>query len=95
MSNHERTVTIPPEHVAYVDAMVASGLYASEQAVIDASLRSFRGQETDYLPLTPWQEEEIRKTCDEIDADPSQLIPAREVFANLEALHQATLKGQL
>ena len=38
----KRTVSLPPEHAAYIDRLVASGLFASASEVVRAGLRALQ-----------------------------------------------------
>jgi antitoxin ParD1/3/4 len=81
MSNIEkRTVSLPSEHVAFIDAKVASGAYASASEVIRAGLRAL--QERDEA-VERWLREEVAPTYDRMLADPKRGKPSAKVFDDL------------
>jgi len=85
MSNIEkRTVSLPSEHAAFIDAKVASGAYASASEVVRAALRAL--QERDEA-VERWLREEVAPTYDRIKADPKRGIPAPNVVASIRKRH--------
>ena len=72
-----RTISLPAEHAAYVDAQVASGEYASASEVVRAGLRAL--QERDAA-IERWLREEVAPTYDAMKADPTRAIPLEEAF---------------
>ena len=85
MSNIEkRTVSLPSEHAAFIDAKVASGAYASASEVVRAALRAL--QERDDA-VERWLREEVAPTYDRMLADPKRGKPAAKVFDELRKRH--------
>lgn len=81
MANVEkRTVSLPQEHAAFIDAQVASGAFASASEVVRAGLRAL--QERDAA-VERWLRTEVVAAYDEHKADPSKAIPAEQVMARL------------
>jgi antitoxin ParD1/3/4 len=80
----KRTFSLPPEHAGYIDALVASGAYASASEVVRAGLRAI--QERDAAGER-WLHDEVVPVAADIRADPGRAIPAGQVFADLRALH--------
>ncbi len=78
----KRTVSLPPEHAAFVDAQVASGAFASASAVVEAGLRAL--QERDDA-VERWLRTEVVAAHDALKADPSKAIPADRVMDRLRA----------
>jgi len=92
MSNIEkRTISLPAEHAAFIDAKVASGDYASASEVVRAGLRAL--QERDAA-VERWLREEVAPTYDAFKADPTRGIPAEKVFDEVRARHAARTKSK-
>lgn len=91
-STEKRTVSLPPEHAAFVDKMVKSGDYASVSEVVRAGLRAL--QERDAA-VEKWLHDEVAPTYDAMQADPRRALSAEGVFADVRAHHAARLKGQV
>ena len=93
MSNIEkRTVSLPAEHAAFIDAMVASGDYASGSEVVRAGLRAL--QERDAA-VERWLREEVATAYDTMKTDPKRGIEAQTVFADIRARHTEKLKDKV
>ena len=88
-STDKRTVSLPAEQARYIDALVASGAYASASEVVRAGLRAL--QERDAA-VERWLREEVVPVFDAMQADPGRGIPADQVFAEIRALHAQRLK---
>jgi antitoxin ParD1/3/4 len=80
----KRTVSLPAEHAAFIDAKVASGAYASASEVIRAGLRAL--QERDEA-VERWLREEVAPTYDRMLANPERGKPAAKVFDDLRKRH--------
>lgn len=91
-ATEKRTVSLPPEHAAFVDKLVASGDYASVSEVVRAGLRAL--QERDAA-VEKWLHEEVAPTFDAMQADPRRALSAEQVFADVRAHHAAQLKGRV
>jgi antitoxin ParD1/3/4 len=90
-SIEKRTVSLPPEHAAYIDAKVASGAYASASEVVRAGLRAL--QERDEA-VERWLREQVAPAYDRMKASPKRALPAKDVFGNLRAHHERRLKSK-
>lgn len=86
----KRTVSLPAEHAAFIDAQVASGAYASASEVVRAGLRAL--QERDAA-VERWLREEVAPAYDKLEASADPLPPAEEVFAEIRARHARALAG--
>jgi antitoxin ParD1/3/4 len=75
---------LPSTQSKYIDKLVKSGGYASGSEVVRAGLRAL--QERDAA-MEQWLREEVLPVCEELDADPSRVLSAQEVFENLRAHH--------
>lgn len=88
-SSDKRTISLPAEQASYIDALVASGAYATASEVVRAGLRAL--QERDAA-IERWLRDEVVPVYDAMQADPSRGIPADQVFAEIRALHAQRLK---
>jgi antitoxin ParD1/3/4 len=79
-----------PGLARYVDALVASGRYASESDVISAGLLALQEREAG---MERWLREEVLPVYDAMQADPGRAIPASQVTAALDAFHAERLKA--
>ncbi len=83
MSNVEkRTVSLPHEHAAFIDAKVASGAFASASEVVRAGLRALQDRDA---AVERWLNTEVAAAYDEHKADPSKAVPAEQVMERLRA----------
>jgi antitoxin ParD1/3/4 len=73
----KRTISLPPEHAAYVDAKVASGDYASVSEVVREGLRSLKARDD---AIEAWMRGPVVETYDKMRKDPSRGIPVEEAF---------------
>jgi antitoxin ParD1/3/4 len=85
----KRTVSLPEEHAAFLDAKVKTGEYASVSEVVRASIRAL--QERDEA-VEHWLRTEVAPVYDAMKADPSRGIAAKAVFDEIRARHAARLK---
>ncbi len=88
-SIEKRTISLPAEHSAFIDAKVASGDYASASEVIRAGLRAL--QERDAA-IEKWLRDEVASSYDRMKADSKRGRPARAAFDAIRARHKARLK---
>ena len=90
MTNVEKkTISLPPEHAAYVDSLVESGAYGSASEVVRAGLRAL--QERDAA-VERWLHEEVAPVYDAMTANPERGLPAQAVFDEIRRFHAARLK---
>lgn len=73
----QRTISVPAEHAAFIDAKVASGDYASSSDVVAAGLDALREREEG---VETWLREQVAPTYDAMMTDPGQGIPLRRAF---------------
>lgn len=86
----KRTVSLPEEHSAYIDQMVASGAFASASEVVRAGLRALQEREA---AVDRWLREEVTPVYDAMQVDPDRGIPSSQVFNELRARHAANGPG--
>jgi antitoxin ParD1/3/4 len=88
-SPEKRTFSLPVEQAGYIDAVVASGAYASGSEVVRAGLRAL--QERDAA-VEKWLQKEIIAVYDAMQADPTRAVPGDRVFATIRARHADRLR---
>ena len=84
----KRTVSLPAEHVKFIDEQVASGSYASASEVVRAGLRAL--QERDAA-VERWLREDVAPVYDAMQADPGRARSMEDVFGEIRARHARTL----
>lgn len=87
----KRTVSLPEEHAAFIDQLVASGAYASASEVVRAGLRALKERDA---AVDRWLREEVAPVYDAMQADPSRAQSLESVFTNIRARHAERLKGR-
>ena len=85
----KRTVSLPEEQSAFIDAKVATGDYASASEVVRAGLRALKERDE---AVERWLREEVAPTVDAMAADPGRAVPANEVRRALAARHATRMK---
>ena len=86
----KRTISLPAEHAAFIDAKVASGDYASASEVVRAGLRAL--QERDEA-VERWLREDVVRALENYEANPGSGIPAANVWAEIEDKYVRAKKG--
>jgi len=89
-SAEKRTVSLPPEHAAFADRMVASGDYASFSEVVRAGLRALRERDQ---AVERWLRDEVVPGIVEYEADPSTGVPADDILHRLHARRATAKEG--
>ena len=87
----KRTVSLPEEHVAFIDSLVASGAYASASEVVRAGIRAL--QERDAA-VECWLREEVAPVYDAMQADADRAVDLDEVMAGVRVRHAQRLAGR-
>jgi antitoxin ParD1/3/4 len=82
----KRTVSLPAEQAAYIDAKVAGGDYASASEVVRAGLRALRERDQ---AIERWLVEEVAPTYDAYKANPDDVLSLDELHEAMEAHHAA------
>ena len=80
----KRTVSLPAEQAAYIDAKVARGDYASASEVVRAGLRALKERDE---AVERWLVEEVAPTYDAYKANPDDVLSLDEVHDAIEARH--------
>lgn len=89
MPTQKRTFSLAEEQAEYIDAKVEAGEFASASEVVRAGLRALRERDE---AVERWLREEVAPVYDAMEADPSRGIPADEVFAEIQQLHEERLR---
>jgi antitoxin ParD1/3/4 len=84
----KRTVSLPPEHTAFIDDLVASGSYASASEVVRAGLRALQERNA---AVERWLREEVAPVYDAMEADPGRALPVDKVFGSIRERHAKAL----
>jgi len=82
----KRTISLPKEQAAFIDAKVAAGDYASASEVVRAGLRALRERDE---AIERWLVEEVAPTYDAMMADPDSALSLESVHAAVLAHHAA------
>lgn len=90
-NSEKRTVSLPEEHAAFIDQLVASGAYASASEVVRAGIRAL--QERDAA-VERWLREEVAPVYDAMRKEPGRAVSIDDVFADLRARHAERLTGR-
>jgi antitoxin ParD1/3/4 len=88
-ASERRTFTLPAEQSGFIDALVATGAYATASEVVRAGLRAL--QERDHA-VERWLRDEVAPVYDAMQAAPERAMPMEDVFAAVRAHHAARLK---
>jgi antitoxin ParD1/3/4 len=73
----KRTISLPAEHAAYVDAKVASGDYASASEVVRDGLRALKARDN---AVEQWLRGPVVQVFDELEANPARGVPVAKAF---------------
>jgi antitoxin ParD1/3/4 len=90
-ASEKRTFSLPREQSDYIDALVASGTYATSSEVIRAGLRAL--QERD-VAVENWLRREVVPVAVAMQADPGRGLTSDEVFDDIRKLHAGRLKAR-
>lgn len=88
-SIEKRTISLPTEQASYIDALVASGGYASASEVVRAGLRAL--QERDAV-VERWLKAEVVPVHDDMQSDPGRARSGEQVADRLRIHHERRQK---
>ena len=83
-----KLITLPAEQAAYVDNLVASGMYTSAEDVVEAGLRALAEKDQS---VERWLCEAVAPAYDAMQAEPSRAISLDDAFADIRARHEKRL----
>ncbi|CAN5379517.1 type II toxin-antitoxin system ParD family antitoxin [soil metagenome] len=78
----KRTISLPSEHDAFIEAKIASGAYASASEVVRAGLRALKERDD---AVERWLREDVVPVYDAMKREPARGIPAEKVFRDLRS----------
>ena len=87
----KRTISLPSDQAAFIDAKVSAGDYASVSEVVRAGLRALKERDE---AVVRWLSEEVVARYDAMKANPASAIPAETAFAQIRARHVAKGKAR-
>ena len=87
----KRTISLPAEQGAYIDALVASGAYATASEVVRAGLRALQERES---AVERWLRDEVVPAALALEADPARGVAAEQVFDQLRRLHARRMEAR-
>ena len=90
-SIQKRSISLPSEQAAFIDAKVAAGAYASVSEVVREGLRAL--EERDEA-VQNWLRETVVPRLAALDADPTLGRPLSEVRAQLKARHATRVQSK-
>ncbi len=82
----KRTVSLKAENMAFIDAQIKSGGYASISEVVRAGLRAL--QERDAA-VERWLNDEVAATYDAVQEGKQKTRPVGDAFDEIRARHSA------
>lgn len=88
-TTEKRTISLPNEQAAFIDAKVKSGDYASVSEVVREGLRALRERDE---AVERWLREEVAPVYDAMKADPSRDVSIEDAFSDVRARHSERLK---
>lgn len=92
MANVEkRTISLPSDQAAFVDAKVRAGDYATASEVIRAGLRALKERDE---AIERWLQKQVASSFDAMMADPARAVSVEDVFASVRARHAERLKDR-
>ena len=89
-SVEKRTFSLSAELVAFIDAQVKSGSFASASEVVRAGLRAL--QERDAA-VERWLREDVAAAYDRWKTDPADGLSSEEMAERMRGRHAARLTG--
>jgi antitoxin ParD1/3/4 len=85
----KRTISLPADQAAFIDAKVRAGDYASASEVVRAGLRALKERDE---AVERWLLNEVAPVYDAMRADPGRAVTIEDAFAEIRAHHAGRLK---
>lgn len=86
----KRTISLPSEQSAFIDAKVAAGDYASASEVVRAGLRALKERDA---AVERWLRQDVAPTVDAMAVDPARALSAKDVWAAVAERHAERVKA--
>jgi antitoxin ParD1/3/4 len=80
----KRTISLPQDQAAFIDAKVSSGDYASASEVVRAGLRALKERDE---AVSRWLRDEVAPAYDAIRHDPGRAVSSTSAFSDAKARH--------
>jgi len=90
-SIEKRTISLPSDQAAFIDAKVKAGDYASASEVIRAGLRALKERDE---AVERWLNGVVAARYDAMKATPARAISADDAFTDLRARHMKRTKDR-
>ena len=87
----KRTISLPRDQAAFIDAKVSAGDYASASEVIRAGIRALKERDE---AIERWLQNQVASSFDAMKADPARGVSIDDAFASVRARHAERLKDQ-
>lgn len=81
----KRTISLPSDQAAFVDAKVRAGDYASVSEVVRAGLRALKERDD---AVEQWLRNEVATTFDAMHRDPARAVSVEAAFDELRGRHR-------
>lgn len=91
-ATEKRTISLPGEQSAFIDAKIAAGDYASASEVVRAGLRALRERDE---AVRQWLVEAVVPTYNAMKANPSLALSSEAVIADIRARHAERVKDAM
>jgi antitoxin ParD1/3/4 len=88
-TTEKRTISLPADQAAFIDAKVQAGDYASVSEVVRAGLRALKERDE---AVERWLQDEVAPVYDAMRADPGRAVTINDAFENVRARHAERLK---
>ncbi|KWV60066.1 plasmid stabilization protein [Rhizobium altiplani] len=87
----KRTISLPGDQAAFIDAKVSAGDYASASEVIRAGIRALKERDE---AVGRWLQHQVAQSFDAMRADPARGVSVDDAFASVRARHAERVKDQ-
>ena len=86
----KRTISLPGDQAASIDAKVSAGDYASASEVVRAGIPALKERDE---PVGRWLQHQAAQSFDAMKADPARSVSVDDAFASVRARHAERVKG--